>query len=101
LSIRIAKKENVVPNFEIKFPKKESDFLSLSKPLNVEINEARLLISPLEVQIPFKVWLGSDKDIEDAVHIYELFKGKLDRRLMEETAKELKVKEQMIKYGIV
>ncbi len=101
LSIRAAKKDNVVPNFEIKFPKKKTDFTSLNSPIKVLVNNKRLLISPFEVQLPFKIWLGSDKDIEDAVHLYELFKEKLDRKMMLDVSKELKVEKEMVKYGII
>ncbi|MDE1873865.1 MAG: hypothetical protein KGI04_01970 [Candidatus Micrarchaeota archaeon] len=101
LSIRMAKKDTVIPNFEIKFPKKEMDFLSLDSPLKVLINNNRLLVSPLEVQIPFKVWLGSEKDMEDAAHIYELFKEKLDKGKMRSIAKGLRVEREMTKHGFI
>ena len=101
LSIRIAKKGDAVPNFEVKFAKKDIDFLSLNNPLKVTLNNHKLLMSPLEIQIPFKIYLGSEKDIEDATHIYELFKEKLDKKLMENIANKLKVKEMMIEYGML
>ena len=101
LSIRIAKEGTVVPNFEVKFAKKSTDFLSLNRPLEVIVNGTRLLTSPLEVQIPFKIWLGSEKDVEDAMHVYTLFKNKLDKELMRSVSKELKVEGEMVKYGIV
>ena len=100
LSIRMAKKDTVIPNFEIKFPKKEIDLISLNRPLSVIINKNELLMSPLEVQIPFKIWLSSEKDIEDAMHIYELFGAKLDKKLMKNISKRLKIDREMIKYGI-
>ena len=99
LSIRMAKKDNVIPNFEIKFAKKETDFLSLDKPLKVIVNNNELLISPLEIQIPFKIWLGSEKDIEDATHLYELFGEKLDKKLMGDISKTLKIESEIVKYG--
>lgn len=101
LAIRVAKKDTVVPNFEVKFAKKKTDYISLDKPLKVVLNDHRLLISPLEVQLPFKIWLGTDKDIEDATHIYELFKDRLDKKMILEISKELKVEKEMAKYGII
>jgi hypothetical protein len=100
LAIRIAKKNTVIPNFEIKFAKKDTDFISLEKPLKVIVNRREVLMSPLEIQIPFKFWLGSNKDIEDAIHIFTLFEQNLDKQLLEEMAKRLKVKKEMNKYGI-
>ncbi len=101
LSIRVARKGKAIPNFEIKFPKKDTDFDSLEHPLKMKIGDRMLLTSKLETQIAFKLWLGSDKDIEDAVHVSELFKDKLDKRLLKDIGKKLKVGEEMKKYGIV
>ena len=101
LAIRIAKKGDVVPNFEIKFAKKDTDFLSLNNPLEVTLNNHKLLMSPLEIQIPFKFFLGSEKDIEDATHIYELFKEKLDKKMMESVAKNLNVINEMVEHGML
>ncbi len=100
LAIRVAEKGKAIPNFEIKFAKKDTDFLSLGSPLKVVINDKTILISPLEIQIPFKFWLGSDKDIEDAIHVYNLFKGHLDRNLLLDVGKRLNVEKEMNKYGI-
>lgn len=100
LAIRVAEKGKWIPNFELKFPKKKLDSKILRSPLKVVVKRRTFFMSPLEVQIPFKLWLGSDKDIEDAVHIHELFKGKLNKELMASMVKELKVEKEMIKYGI-
>ncbi|MDE1870519.1 MAG: hypothetical protein KGH71_06120, partial [Candidatus Micrarchaeota archaeon] len=95
LAIRIAEKGKWIPNFEIKFPKKVLDLTILRTPLKVIVKRRIFFMSPLEVQIPFKLWLGSEKDIEDAVHISELFKGKLNKELMAKMSKELKVEKWM------
>ncbi len=100
LAIRVARKNEAVPNFEIKFPKKDTDSLSLEKRLKVVLNGKTLFISPLEIQIPFKFWLGTDKDLEDAMHLYGIFKGKLNKSLMSRMGKELKVEKKMREYAI-
>jgi hypothetical protein len=100
LAIRIAVKGEAVPNFEVKYPKETLDFGVLGNPLEVRVNDRSLLISRLEVQIPYKLRLGSEKDIEDAVHLYQLFKGNLDGKFMLRVAESLKVLEEMKKYGI-
>ena len=100
LAIRAAKKDNVVPNFEIKLPKKDTDFFSLDNAMKVVVNGKTLLMSPFEMQIPFKLWLGSEKDIEDAVHLYTLFNDRLDKRLMARVGSRLGVKGKMVEYGI-
>ena len=57
-----------------------------------------LHISPIEVQIPFKLFLGSEKDIEDAMHLYEVFKQRLDIGLAEDFARRLGVEKEMERF---
>lgn len=100
LAIRIAKKGKAIPNFEIKFPKKDTDFFSLKNPLKVVLNDKEILISPLELQIAYKLYLGSEKDIEDAIHVYQIFKEKLDSKLLNSLIEKLNVKNKAAQYGI-
>lgn len=100
LGIRVAERGKAIPNFEIKFPKKDLDNLSLQKPLKVIVNGKNILISPLEIQIAYKLYLGSDKDLEDAVYIYEIFKQNLNKTLLNNVLNELDVKRKADKYGI-
>ena len=79
LAIRFARKETSIPNFEIKFPKRAIDAETFEDSINVFLSEGKIIISSLERQIAFKrYFLKSDKDIEDALHIEEIFKDKLD-----------------------
>lgn len=64
------------------------------------LKNKEILISPLEMQIAYKLYLGSEKDIEDAVHVYQIFKGKLDAKLLNDLMQKLNVKERAVKYGI-
>ena len=100
LAIRIAKKGKAVPNFELKFPKNDTDFFSLNNPIKVILNDNEILISPLEMQIAYKLYLGSEKDIEDATHVYEMFKDNLDVKLLNSLIQKLNVKDRAVKYGI-
>ena len=100
LAIRIAERGKAIPNFELKFPKKDTGFLSLNNPIKVILNGSEILISPLEMQIAYKLYLGGEKDIEDAVHVYQLFKEKLDRTLLNDLMQKLNVKDGAAKYGI-
>lgn len=97
-SIRVAKKGEAIPNIEIKIAKTKEDKEQLENPLKAMINGSELLISPIESQIAYKFWLGSEKDIEDAVYLYELFREKLNKRSLIEKCKELNVLETMMKY---
>jgi hypothetical protein len=96
---RFAKKGDTVPNFELKFPESKIAETCLNNPLKATINGKTLLISSFEIQVPFKVKLGSDKDIEDATHIYQLFKENINKDLMNGFSKELGVEKKMIEYG--
>lgn len=78
-SIRIAVNQEVTPNVELKFIKDTKDQETFNKKLTVHISNKKLFISPLELQIAYKeTMLKSPKDIEDALHLRELFKGQLD-----------------------
>jgi len=61
-SIRFSRKNEFIPNIEIKFPKVELDAWTLRNRKRVILNEQILYISPIELQIPFKLFLGSEKD---------------------------------------
>jgi|SRR3989344_6603922 len=77
-SIRFATKGHFVPNIEVKFTKTILDKSSLQNRIKVCINKEHLYTSSLEIQIAYKIYLGSDKDIEDAKHLWILFKEHLN-----------------------
>jgi hypothetical protein len=79
LAIRFSRKNAPTPNFEVKFPKKEIDKETFTDFITVILPSGKFKISSLERQIAFKrYYLKSEKDIEDALHIEELFKKQLD-----------------------
>ncbi|MBU2523560.1 MAG: hypothetical protein KKE23_04725 [Nanoarchaeota archaeon] len=79
LAVRFAKKGKVAPNFEVKFPKIDLDKETFNDFVIVFLKEGKIKISSLERQIAFKrYFLKSEKDMEDALHIEELFKDQLD-----------------------
>lgn len=78
LAIRVAKKDTVEPNFEIKLAKKSLDFYSMENRIKVLLANTELFIAPIELSIAFKLFLSSEKDIEDARFLFGLFKDKLD-----------------------
>jgi len=92
LAVRIAAKDTVIPNIEIKFVKNDLDRISLREHLVVNTGKNSINISPLELQIPFKLYLGSDKDIEDAVYLYDIFLKYLDKVKLKQYMSILKVK---------
>ncbi len=91
LAIRAALKNTVIPNIEIKFVKNDLDIISLNEHRVVKIGKESINISPVELQIAFKLHLGSDKDIEDAVHLYDIFLERLDKLKLKQYMNLLKV----------
>jgi hypothetical protein len=97
-SLRFAEVDTFVPNFEIKFAKDEADFYALNNALTVELDGGkRLKISPLELEIAYKLYLGSEKDFADASHLYIVFKHALDNEKLKEFLRELDIKKNVIK----
>lgn len=99
LGIRAAEKDTVIPNMEMKFAKDDFDRYALYHRLEAVFNGERIYISPIELQIPYKLYLGSEKDIEDAIYLWDIFQGKLDVMLLKRFMRELKVSGEA--YGIV
>jgi hypothetical protein len=85
ISIRFARRDQPIPNIEFMFPKAQDlDNWVLKHGKQVLLNSHALRISPIELQIAYKLFLESGKDIEDARHLYQLFKEKLDEKLLSE-----------------
>lgn len=78
-AVRFAIENTVAPNFEVKFTKRLIDDETFSDFILAILPEGKLKISSFERHIAFKkYYLGTPKDIEDAIHIEELFKDKID-----------------------
>ncbi len=45
----------------------------------------------MEVQIAYKLYLGSDKDIEDAVYLWEIFKDYIDKNRLNDFMRKIGV----------
>ena len=98
MAIRIAKKETLEPNFEIKLPKRDTDNYSLENRIKVILKSGEIYIGSLELNIAFKLFLSSEKDIEDARFLYKLFKEKINKEKLEYFIEKLNVKEAFGKY---
>ena len=90
-AIRFARKGRFIPNIEVKFPKTEVDIWGIKNRKKLILNNNEIYISPLESQIPFKLFLGSEKDIEDAKYLYNVFKDKLDKSLLDQFIRNLNI----------
>jgi len=85
-ALRFARKNEIIPNIEVKLCKKKIDFLTLKEKIEVKFSNKRsIFISPIEIQIAYKEEvLGSEKDLEDALHLREVFKERIDNNKIEE-----------------
>ncbi len=78
-AIRFSRPNNPMPNVEFKFAYTLVEKHTCENALKLELNKHQLFISPLELQIAYKLYLGSDKDIEDATHLYTVFRQYLNK----------------------
>ncbi|KYK36786.1 MAG: hypothetical protein HXS46_11275 [Theionarchaea archaeon] len=91
LGIRAAREDTIIPNVELKFDKDDFDRYSIENRVTVFIDQSHVCVSPVELQIPYKLYLRSDKDIEDAVYLWDIFKETANIPLLKKFMKALHV----------
>lgn len=64
----------------------------------MKINNHEIYISPLDLQIPYKLFLGREKDIEDAKFLYNLFKNHIDLKIFNEFNNKFKTQGLFNRY---
>jgi hypothetical protein len=95
--IRIAEEEQIYPNFEVWFADTDVEREALTNALTVEFDGDRIAISPIELQIAYKLRLAqragslTGKDFEDALHLYLTFEGRFKREELETYVEQLGV----------
>ncbi len=103
-AIRFFKQGKPIPNMEFKSISNEVQKYAIDEKIKIIFGNSVLFTSPLELQIAYKLSLmakgdieeiSSDKDFEDAKHLYELFKEDLDKDKLEYFIKLFKVKDKM------
>jgi hypothetical protein len=103
-AIRFFKKGNPIPNIEFKIIKTDLDRYSFENKIKVIVDGVVFLISPLELQIAYKLFLAADgtdeelkadKDIEDARHLYKLFGDKINKEEFHDLVNKLNVKKRL------
>ncbi len=97
-------KENPLPNIEFKKITNEIQKKALAEKISVIIRENKLFISPLELQIAYKLSImskgsieeiSSDKDFEDAKHLYDIFLEELNREELLKFMRLFEVEDKM------
>jgi hypothetical protein len=72
-NIWIATADQITPHLEITFARDEFDTAALENAIEASIAGERIPVGPLELQIADKLHLGTQTDVEDAVHLFTLF----------------------------
>jgi len=73
-AIRFSRKDKPIPNIEFKIIKDGIGEYSINNKLKIILKKGEIFISPIEMQIVYKrYYLGSNKDIEDAIHLEKIF----------------------------
>jgi hypothetical protein len=98
-AVRIAKKGKIIPNVEIKFVKTSIEELALKNRVELSFGKTKIYISPIELQVVYKLFLGSEKDIEDARHLFRLLVDYLDLSMINNLVKDLKVEKKLKLLG--
>lgn len=88
---RIAEEGTMIPNVELWFVKNDFERTVLNDPLTARIGGREIAISPIELQIAYKLFLTAEKDFEDALHLYQVFEEQLDEDRLRTYVTELEV----------
>lgn len=91
--IWVAPEGQVAPHLELKFADDVFDRASLGNAITARIGEAELPIGPIELQIAYKLYLGTLQDIEDAVHLFTLLGERLSTEQLQSWSEQLDVEE--------
>jgi len=91
-SIRFMYRDTIFPNIEFKFSSTTMHGYVITNSYKAIINNGHVVkISPPELQIAYKLYLGSDKDIGDAVYLYTILRDSIDSSELEKWCRELGV----------
>jgi len=89
--VRYVRKNEFLPEMEIKFVKDEIDELQLSSRQKLPLSGLDIWFSSIEMNIAFKEeLLKSDKDIEDAKHLRIIYEDEISETLINDIKKKIK-----------
>jgi hypothetical protein len=96
-SIRYVRKDEFVPEMEIKFAKDELDEQQIKERQKLELTGLDVYFSSIEMNIAFKEeYLKTDKDLEDARHLRIIYSEDIDENRInkiKEKINQIKLKE--------
>lgn len=86
--------DQIRPHPEVKLTRDELDPASLEHSITARIGGETIPIGPIKLQIAYKLHLGAQRDVEDAVHLYTLFEESLSEPRLENWVSRLGVEEE-------
>lgn len=79
--VRLIYDDQILPNIELKVATTTTQRYAIANAYKAIIdNTYSTKVSPIELQIAYKLYLGSDKDLSDAVFLYTLFEKVIDHK---------------------
>ncbi|MFT4344201.1 MAG: hypothetical protein ACMXYE_05660 [Candidatus Woesearchaeota archaeon] len=76
----------VIPNMELKFAKNEIDIDNITKRRKIELTNTDIYFAPIECAIAYKEYMGSDKDVEDAIHLRKVYDSEISEQSIKDYA---------------
>ena len=99
-SIRFTYGDLILPNIWFKTARSPLQYYGIDNSLTVIVNKKHLIkIAPLELQIAYKLYLGSEKDLGDAVFLYTLFRKALNHQELHKWLSTLGVNISMLEVA--
>lgn len=98
-NVWVAREGEHLPHLEVKFERDEFDRASLDGSLPAHIGDRTLPIGPLELQIAYKLYLGTETDLDDAFHIATLFEQTLREPEIQDWVERLGVEEEYDRFN--
>ncbi|MDP2672466.1 MAG: hypothetical protein Q8O84_01495 [Nanoarchaeota archaeon] len=90
-SVRYVRKNQFLPEMEIKFAKDEIDNYQLNSRIKIPFTRLDVYFPKIEEAIAFKEeYLKSEKDLEDARHLRIIYEGKIDEDYIKQFKKRIK-----------
>lgn len=93
-NVWVAPDGQMTPHIEAKFPSDEFDEASLSNAIDATVGGETIPVGPLELQIAYKLSLGTRTDLEDAAHFYAVFEESLSTARLERWVERLGVSDE-------
>ena len=98
--IRFMYGDLIVPNIEFKLASTSLHHYSIDNSIRVIVsNIYTTRVAPIELQIAYKLYLSSDKDLGDAIFLYSLLKEALDQGELDKWCRALRVDCNLLTAG--